>query len=255
MVEDFFPGMVVSGRMAAYEPDGVTFALLNTPDVGSNYPTGSGEMLFTDGTMVGKAAPDWVTRIFPGLNITRYDFARMYNWYIKHPDGRTHNNMIFRGTWNIYMEGDSWPDGRIKYDVGVDLLARYESKFWSSLGQGRIPLFSVSGRIVNGKITDHEVHYVPLGLVSGLLIKNNPLRAAYYAIKQTFESPQQEREPKRQGPKNAPATQPAVIEQSIDASADDLHRPGNSADVARPTDAASALQAPLPPPNTKRPTR
>ena len=189
-IEDFFPGLTVNGTFS--DDSDEQARLFGWPnDIDPNRIVGQGRMAFTDGHLEGKAAPDWVTQIFPGLNFTRYNFAKLINWYTKFADGRVHNNMIFRGwPWNIYMEGDSLPDKTVRYQVGVDLMARYESKFWSSAGQGRIPLFSTSGRIENGKLLDQNLEYVPLSTIYGLLVKTNPLATAYYALKKQLDKPQ-----------------------------------------------------------------
>jgi len=187
LVEDFFPGMTVLGKIVIDEEE--KSRLFDYPEDVPNYPAGRGEMVFRDGYLVGKAAPDWVTRIFPGLNFARYNFSRMHNWFEKTPDGRVHNNMIFRGwPWNIYMEGDSYADGWTDYEVGVDLLARFESEYWSSVGQGRVPIFRSRGRIVNRKFEDQKVTYVPLHrVVYQVMVKNNVLTAAYRVIRRRLD--------------------------------------------------------------------
>jgi hypothetical protein len=183
MVENFFPGLQVQGRLTIIESS--RQKLFTTTQTSPNYQVGSGSMIFVDGFMVGKAAPDWVTRIFPGLNFTRYNFTRMYNWFEKNEYGIVHNNMIFLGSpWNIYIEGDSFPDGRIEYEVGVDLLARYESEYWSSVGQGRVPIFITTGKIVAGKMEDQETSYVPPHeVIYRVLVKNNAIAGAYRLLR------------------------------------------------------------------------
>jgi len=183
IVENFFPGMRVFGRIDIVNKD-LKWRMFNDPPDVPNWPAGKGEMIFNDGQLVGKAAPDWVTNVFPGLNVARYTFVRMHNWFEKLPDGRVHNNMIFRGRpWNLYMEGDSYPDGRVDYTVGVDLLARLDSKYWSEVGQGMVPLFTSKAKIVNGTFEDQEIDYVPEKLIYRLLWKNNVVAAAYWILK------------------------------------------------------------------------
>jgi len=178
LVEDFFPGLVVKDRVTIKETS--RLSMFSTATVAPNYPTGSGKMVFTNGVLVGRAAPESITKIFPGLNFTQYKFTRMYNWFTKKPDGVVHNNMIFLGSpWNIYIEGDSKPGGFVDYEVGVDLLARYESEYWSTVGQGRIPLLNTTGRIVNGKMVDQKVKYVPEQTIYSILVKNNAIVGAY----------------------------------------------------------------------------
>jgi len=179
LIENFFPGMNVSSKITIIED--LQFAMFDYPEDTPNYPEGQGEMIFGRGQLVGKAAPDWVTRIFPGLNFTRYRFSRMHNWFKKYPNGTVHNNMIFRGRpWNIYIEGDSFPDTWVNYEVGVDLLARYDSEYWSSVGQGRVPIFRSIGRVVNGKFEEQKIRYVPFHeVLYRVLVKNNVITGAY----------------------------------------------------------------------------
>ena len=190
LVENFFPGLKVTGRISIKER--YHFKMFTTARNAPNNPVGKGEMVFVDGYMQGKAAPDWVTRIFPQLNFAKYEFSRMHNWFVKMPDGTVHNNMIYRGKpWNIYIEGDSFPDGRIKYEVGVDLLARFESKYWSSVGQGRVPIFTTEGTIRDGKFVGQKIRYVPpYKVVYQVFIKNNLLTAAYRILKRQISKSQ-----------------------------------------------------------------
>jgi hypothetical protein len=183
MVENFFPGLRVESRITITENS--KKKLFTTRETAPNYQVGQGNMVFVDGFMIGKAGPDWITRIFPGLNFTRYNFIRMYNWFEKKPNGVVHNNMIFVGRpWNIYIEGNSFPDGRIEYEVGVDLLARYESEYWSSLGQGRVPIFVTSARVVAGKMEDQITSYVPPHeVIYRVLVKNNAIAGAYRLLR------------------------------------------------------------------------
>lgn len=183
MIEDFFPGMVVNGNLTIRET--IRQKMFTTAETGPNYPVGTGELIFTDGYLIGRAAPDWLTRIFPGLNLTKYSFSRMHNWSTRDPDGIVHNNMIFRGTWNIYMEGISRPDNTVEYEVGVDLLARFESQYWSSVGQGRVPIFTSTGKIVNRKFVDQNIEYVPLKSVLKIL-ENNLFTGIYRVLHRRF---------------------------------------------------------------------
>jgi hypothetical protein len=183
LVEDFFPGLNVTDRMTSYEKN--TCKMFTTPGAAPNYQAGVGKMEFLDGYMVGRAAPEWVTQIFPGLNFTRYRFYRMHNWFTKKSDGVVHNNMIFLGQpWNIYIEGNSRPGGYIEYEIGVDVFARFESEYWSSVGQGRIPILTTTARIVKGKMTNQVTRYVPAqDLFFRVFVKNNAITGAYRLLR------------------------------------------------------------------------
>jgi hypothetical protein len=183
LVEDFFPGLRVEDRYTTHEK--VVQKMFTTRETGLNYPVGYGNMIFTEGDMEGRAAPSWVIQIFPGLNFTRYNFSRMHNWFSKKSNGVVHNNMIFVGKpWNLYIEGDSNPDKTVVYEVGVDVLARYESEYWSSVGQGRVPIFVTSGQIVKGKMENQRIQYVPPHeVIYRILVKNNAITGAYRFLK------------------------------------------------------------------------
>ena len=189
LIEDFFPGMIVNDTLTIIEES--KNKMFSLPELGGNFPQGQGEMVFADGYLIGKAAPDWLTNIFPGLNFTKYSFSRMHNWFTRDAEGTTQNNMIFRGIWNIYVEGVSRADHTVKYEVGVDLLARFESEYWSSVGQGRVPIFTTTGRIVGRKFVDQEIRYVPPHeVLYRVFVKNNVLTTAYYAMKRQLEGTQ-----------------------------------------------------------------
>ena len=53
-----------------------------------------------------------------------------------------HNHMVFFGTYyDMYIDGVSFPDGRIRYEVGIDLYASLFPNL-SREGQGRIVVLS-----------------------------------------------------------------------------------------------------------------
>ena len=94
--------------------------------------------------------------------------------------------MIYKGRYyNMYMTGYGGPEG-FRYEVGVDFLARFDSKYWAESGQGRIPLFIKTGRIDDqGKLIEEEVNFVPPDRVlRTLFVQNNPVVTAYYAVRQ-----------------------------------------------------------------------
>lgn len=188
LIDSFFPGLFVEGKISISENSSIRVSLI--PELKISYPEGKGYMLFTDGYMIGKAAPDWVTKIFPQLNFTRYDFNRMHNWFEKYKDGKVHNNMLFISyPWNIYIEGDSFADGHVEYEVGVDLLASFESEYWSSVGQGRVPIFTTRGLIKERKFVEQDIEYVPPHeLFYKVFIKNNIITTAYKLIKHNIAS-------------------------------------------------------------------
>jgi len=144
--------------------------------------------------VAGRAAPQWMTRLLPGLRLARFRFSRMRNRFSMRPDGRTINRMVFQGRYyHLYADGYTTPDKRINYEVGIDLLAGLDSAPLAEAGTGRIPLFTKQGRIAPGGILlDETVRYVPPHkLMFELLRRNNLVTAAYYALKRRVQREQQ----------------------------------------------------------------
>jgi len=178
-----FPGMVATGPLTLIDR---SLQRLEAEAGEANWPVGSGEMIIEGGIVEGKAAPDWMTRIFPGLNLARYDFIRMHDWFTKHADGRIEHRMIFQGRYyHLYMEGYTDATRNIRYEVGIDLLARLDSKYWVDTQTGRIPLFIKSGRLAeDGTLDPDVVQFTPLRrVIESLVVQNNVARAAYLAIR------------------------------------------------------------------------
>ncbi len=184
-----FPGLRATGPLTLIDE---SFQALPAPPAEIPFPVGQGELIIDGGTVAGRAAPLWMTRVFPGLNLARFDFSYMHSWFEKFPSGRTTHRMIFQGQYyNIYMDGYSDADQTFRYEVGVDFLANFDSKYWSEVGQGRIPLFTKTGRVAeDGALLDETVQYVPEHLVWALLIRNNPVVTAYHAVrKRVLQNP------------------------------------------------------------------
>ncbi len=178
-----FPGFVATGPVTLI--DRSLQRLFPRPGE-PNHPVGSGELIIDGGHVVGKAAPDWLVRIFPGLNLTKYEFLRMHDWFTKHADGRTDHRMIFQGRYyHVYMEGWTDADRNVRYEVGIDLLARLDSKYWVETQQGRIPLFVKTGRLRDdGTLDPDEVSFTPMRrVVETLAVQTNPAITAYYAVR------------------------------------------------------------------------
>lgn len=177
-----FPGMKATGPLTLIDE---TYQKLSPAPGELNYEVGDGELIIEGGSVAGRAAPTWMVRVFPGLNLASFDFLYMHSWFKKSEDGRIRHQMIFQGRYyNIYMVGDSVPGGRMQYDVGIDFLADFDSRYWAESGQGRIPLFTKTGRVMpDGTLADEEVVYVPRKFITSLLVENNPLVTAYHAVR------------------------------------------------------------------------
>lgn len=177
-----FPGMKATGPMTLIDE---TYQRLIPEPGDPNVEVGQGELIIHGGTIEGRAAPIWLTRLFPGLNLAKFDFSYMHSWFEKLPSGVTRHQMIYQGSvYNIYAVGSSDRSGRMEYEVGIDLLADFDSRYWAELGQGRIPLFTKSGRIQeDGTLADEVVEYMPRRFVEDLFLKINPVVTAYHAVR------------------------------------------------------------------------
>ncbi|HOW19845.1 MAG TPA: hypothetical protein PLC79_12490, partial [Phycisphaerae bacterium] len=177
-----FPGFTAAGPLTLIDR---SLQRLDVPQDPANYPVGSGELIIDGGYVEGKAAPDWLVQIFPGLNLARYDFLRMHDWFTKQENGRIDHRMIFQGRYyHLYMEGFTDAARNIRYEVGIDLLARLESRYWVESQQGRIPLFLKTGRLRDdGTLEQDTVQFTPMGRVIESLVQNNLVQTMYYAVR------------------------------------------------------------------------
>jgi hypothetical protein len=182
-LRDAFPGLTATGPMTLIDR---SLQRLGAPPDEPNHPVGSGEWIIDGGYMLGKAAPDWLTRVFPGLNLARFDFTRMHDWFTKYEDGRIRHRMVFQGRYyHVYVDGFTDADRRVRYEVGIDLLASLESQYWVESEQGRIPLFIKTGRISkDGTLDPDVVQFLPMTRVlETLLVQNNVAITIYHAIR------------------------------------------------------------------------
>jgi hypothetical protein len=182
-----FPGMVATGPLTLIDES--RFPLQPEGDE-PQYETGEGELIIEGGTVQGRAAPAWVTRIFPSLNLANFKFTYMHSWFRKFKDGRIEHQMIFQGKYyNLYMAGENRRDGSIDYEVGLDFLADYDSKYWAESGQGRVPLFVKTGQIgQDGSLVAEQVRYVPSRFLKSLVVSNNLFITGYHAVKKRLST-------------------------------------------------------------------
>jgi hypothetical protein len=123
------------------------------------YPTGQARTVTTDGFIVGRAAPEFLTTIFPDLNLAHYRYARMTAFADLHADGSVENDMIFDGEdYDVYMEGQTNAQGLAEYQVGLLVLGGGWTPQWHhDWKQGRLPLLNVRARIENGRLQEQQV--------------------------------------------------------------------------------------------------
>ncbi len=174
------------GAFPGLHPEGtITYRIGPPHDHDPGEVVARGELIVNGGWLSGKAAPSWMATVFPRLNLARFTFDRMHDWYVVHEDGRVQHQAIFQGHYyHLYVTGWQHGVGEVDYVIGIDLLAGQESPYWVEVGGGRIPLFrSVMHSDVDGNITEESVSYVPLRFVKALLWESNPLYTAYHALR------------------------------------------------------------------------
>ncbi|MBN1553832.1 MAG: hypothetical protein JXA11_03750 [Phycisphaerae bacterium] len=183
-ISRMFPGNTVHGKFNRTE--NVHFPLrdllCNAADSGYRLcPEGDAELVATDGVVLGKAAPDFVTNIFPGLNLTKYPYRTMTAFTKFLPDGATQNETFFFGAYDLYMEGTTKRDNSIRYMVGLVLLGgAFPAEALRDWKQGRVPILKVKGRIEDGKLVDDTVSYpLPNETLFEIFLKNNLVYRAW----------------------------------------------------------------------------
>ena len=175
----FFPGNTVYGTFSRQE----TVSLpLETVLAGAldgrvpRRPIGRGKTVAIDGLTQGRAAPKFMTNIFPGLNLAKYRYRRMTSFAEFLPGGTAKNDMVFSGkTYDLYMEGTTDAENIGRYEIGLILLGTPQSAEWNhTYRQGRIPILNFKARIEGGKMYDEEVSYLwPNETLFVIFLKNN----------------------------------------------------------------------------------
>jgi hypothetical protein len=140
------------------------------------WPAGEATTVTTDGFLVGRAAPEWIASIFPGLNLAHYRYAKMTAFAQLRDDGSTVNDMIFDGEkYDVYMEGRTSAVGQARYEMGLLVLGSGLTPQWHhNWRQGRLPLLKIEAVIENGRIFDQEVSVPwPNETLGAVLIRNS----------------------------------------------------------------------------------
>ena len=175
----YFPGNTVYGYFNRTEDLAVPLRDMLANAVDSRYALrakGTSKTVTLDGLVQGRAAPKFVTRIFRGLNLTKYRYRKMTSFAKHKPDGSTYNDMVFDGyRYDLYMEGTTDTKSIGRYEVGLILLGTPQSAEWNhKYRQGRIPILKSKSRIEGGKRHDEEVSYPwPNQTLFTIFLKNN----------------------------------------------------------------------------------
>ena len=175
----FFPGNTVTGTFSRRERVSVPLVDALACAIDPRYPrraVGTGKTVAIGGTAQGRAAPTFITKIFPGLNLAKYPYRKMTAFAEFRTDGTAKNDMVFSGkTYDLYMEGTTDADSIGRYEIGLILLGTPQSAEWNhTYRQGRIPLLNFKARIEGGKMHDEEVSYLwPNETLFVIFLKNN----------------------------------------------------------------------------------
>ncbi|MFP4104767.1 MAG: hypothetical protein ACLFVU_01655 [Phycisphaerae bacterium] len=177
----FFPGNNVYGTFSRQERLQAPLVDVLAGSLDTRYPVrpeGSARSRATAGVVVGRAGPEFITRIFPGLNLTTYEYEKMTAFAKFEESGQVTNEMIFEGKkYDLYMEGHTTPANVAHYTVGLILPLRRSSADWQRRWRlGRLPLLNFKGRIARGKFVDQEVSYPwPNETLGAIFVQSNPV--------------------------------------------------------------------------------
>jgi len=183
----FFPGNTVYGKFNRRQDVKMPLVDLAASMIDPEivvHPVGTAKTITVDGMTQGRAAPKFVTALFPGLNMTSYRYLKMTAFSDLQADGGAYSDMIFSGRmYDMYIEGvtDSKKIGR--YEIGLILLGTPQTAEWNHIWrQGRLPILKFQARIEGGKMHDVSVSYPwPNESLGVIFVKNNILYRAYLA--------------------------------------------------------------------------
>jgi hypothetical protein len=183
----FFPGNTVYGQFNRRQDVKLSLRDLVASSLDpsmSVYPVGTAKTVTIDGMTQGRAAPTFVTALFPGLNMTSYRYLKMTAFSELQADGGAYSDMIFSGkTYDMYIEGTTGADKIGRYEIGLILLGTPQTPEWNHIWrQGRLPILKFKARIEDGKMHDVEVSYPwPNESLGVIFVKNNILYRAFLA--------------------------------------------------------------------------
>ena len=175
----FFPGNRVEGLFDRAEQTQARLDEAVAGMIDSRYPlrrTGQAKSVAQRGLLKGQAMPQWVSRLFPGLNLTTYRYNRMTSFTEFLADGSARSDMVFSGPiYDIYIEGATDADHMGNYEIGLILLGAPQSAEWNhAYRQGRIPLLNFRARIEGGQMHDEHVSFLwPNQTLFKVFLKNN----------------------------------------------------------------------------------
>ncbi len=175
----FFPSNTIKGSFSKREKAVAPLLDLLAVNLDARWPiirVGTNKTVAIEGLTQGRAAPQFVAKVFPGLNLTKYPYEKMTAFAKLKPDGMVENDMVFSGkSYDLYMEGTTDANGIAQYEIGLILLGTPQSAEWNhTYRQGRIPLLNFQARIDGGKMHDEQVSYLwPNETLFTIFLKNN----------------------------------------------------------------------------------
>jgi hypothetical protein len=158
----YFPGNTVGGTFTRAEDSKASLIAAMSYALDPRYPLireGSARTVTTDGVVTGRAAPKFVTRVFPNLDLAEYEYRTMHSFTDFLGTGVAENDMIFDGVdYDLYMQGTTDANNNARYTVGLILVGQ-DPEWNHAWKEGRLPLLKVRGHIEGGKLEDREVSF------------------------------------------------------------------------------------------------
>ena len=199
-----FPGNTVTGSLSHDEDLTIPLAHMLAAASEPFFPVhqeGTGKTVAIEGWAKGQAAPEFITRVFPGLKMTKNEYKRMTAFATHLADGTAVNDSILNGpVYDTYMDGTTDADHIGRYEIGVILLSKPQSPEWNhTYRQGRVPILNFQARIEHGRLYDVDVAYPwPTETLYTVFLKNNYFYRAWIEhekAKQAPDGPEPPQEP------------------------------------------------------------
>lgn len=165
------PGLSFSGRMTEEVTETIRGELSLDPQRHRQSITGRTLTILTEGKLVGPfPVPEHVRRVFPKLNLSEYKFGTMTN-VTTIEKGVFRNEMLFNSTMDIYLVGETTPEGEVEYELGLSVLRTLAGPAGERAPDlGRLPLMRFTGRIEGTRFVELKPDWIsPADLVAELL--------------------------------------------------------------------------------------
>jgi hypothetical protein len=183
-ISAMFPGNTVTGTLTRSQEVHYPLKTLLCNAMEPKYrliPVGKAKLSATNGILVGRSAPRFVSDIFPGLDFTEYPYDKMTSFTTFLPTGASESETFFFGAYDAYLEGVTDPEHHVQYTMGLVLLgSAFPPENLRDWKQGRVPILKIKGRIEKGKLVDDDVSYpLPNETLFEIFLKNNLVYRAW----------------------------------------------------------------------------